>query len=72
MITRKDVGEELKKAEDIINDDKLDVIEKLKAIHKLITVAIKIVLNNRTNTMLIMDKVGAEKIVPERNKEHKA
>ena len=67
MITRKDVGVELKNAEAIINDEGANVNAKFKAIHKLITVVIKIVLNNRSNTSLIMDTVGAKRIVSERS-----
>lgn len=64
MITGKDVRSEIKKAEKIVADEKASVETKLKAIVKLLTVAIKVVVNNRTNIVRIMEHLKIPKIQP--------
>jgi len=66
MITREDINEEMATAEKIIKDPKIKVDEKIVSLFKLLTIVIKLALNVRTNTTLIMDKVGAEKITPKK------
>jgi len=69
MITGKDVRLEQKKAEDTANNPKSTVIDILRAIVKLITVAIKILLNNRLNLARIMEYFKIDKIKPEIKKD---
>jgi len=61
MISGNHVREELEKAEKLLNsikDTSLEaVIKLLKLITKLATVIIKIVINTRSNTKKIMDKL---------------
>lgn len=65
MIRSEHARQEMKEAKEIINSD-ANVNDKLKSLFKLICVAIKVGLSNRTNAKLIMDKVGADKIEPKR------
>ena len=70
MITSKDVREEIKIAEDVLKKDNRTTVEMLKVIIKLITVAIKVGLSTRTNSKLIMSKVGAEKLESRKREEN--
>ncbi len=68
MITGKDCRLEQKKAEETANNPKSTVIDILRAVVKLITVAIKILLNNRLNLARIMEHLQIDKIKPEDKK----
>ena len=64
MITGKHVREEMEATQKIIDDPKVQGPDKIKAVYKLITVVLKVVLSVRTNTKLIMDKIGAKPLPP--------
>ena len=68
MITAKDVRKEIREAGDIVNDEKATVSDKIKALYKLITVALKVELSTRLNVVRIMEKLGVEKVEPRRSK----
>lgn len=68
MITGKDCRLEQKKAEETANNPKSTVIDILRAVVKLITVAIKILLNNRLNLARIMEHLQIDKIKAEEKK----
>jgi len=58
MITSKDIKSEVENAEKIIKDPKVDVNTKIGVLFTLNTVLIKILVNVRTNTSLIMKHLG--------------
>lgn len=58
MITSKDIKSEVDNAEKIINDPKVDVNVKIGTLFVLNTVIIKLLVNIRTNTSLIMEHLG--------------
>jgi PBP1b-binding outer membrane lipoprotein LpoB len=63
MITRDDVKFEMEKAEKFMEDCK-DSFQKV--VVKLLTVILKVAMNIRTNTTLIMDKLEIKKIAPKK------
>lgn len=69
MITGKDSRIEVKKAEEIVADEKATLIAKLTAILKVISVGIKIALNNRLNIVRIMEHLKIAKIKSETQRE---
>jgi len=71
MITSEDIKKEVDETGKLINDSKADVNSKFKALWKLITVVLKVVVNTRTNTSLIMTKVGAKPIEPKKKESGK-
>lgn len=71
MITGKDVRSEVKKAEETVSNEKTTLIAKLTAILKVISVGIKIALNNRLNIVRIMEHLKIAKIKSETQKEEK-
>ncbi len=58
MITSNHVQEELKISEEIINNPNTDINKKIKVLYKLLTIGIKLGVNIRTNTKLIMEHFG--------------
>ena len=62
MITSKDIELELNQAEKIIKDPGTDVNAKINVLWKLLTVSIKVLVNIRSNSALIMKKLGVELI----------
>jgi len=68
MLTGKDARYEDKKAGEILASDK-PLGDKLKAIGKLISVTLRIALNNRVNIVKIMEKLGVDKVKPEAKRE---
>ncbi len=71
MITSKDIKTEVENAEKIIKDPKADVNSKIGVLFTLNTVMIKIMVNIRTNTSLIMKHLGIEMMKPIDKKEEK-
>ena len=69
MITSKDIKSEVENAEKIIKDPKVDVNTKIGVLFTLNTVLIKILVNVRTNTSLIMKHLGIEMMKPTDKKE---
>ena len=69
MITGKDVRTEVKKAEQIVADEKSSTANMFQAVVKLISVAIKILLNNRLNIVRIMENLKIAKITSDTQKE---
>lgn len=58
MITSKDIREEQEKANKIITDPKVDVNSKVVALFTFNNVMLKLLVNIRTNTSLIMKHLG--------------
>ena len=71
MITTKHVKEEYREAIKVMNDSGTNDNQLLKMILKLVIVLIKVALSNRTNTTMIMKKLGVELIQPKRKEEDK-
>jgi len=69
MITGKDVRTEVKKAEITVADEKIGITAKFIAVVKLLSVGIKIALNNRLNIVRIMEHLKIAKITPDTQKE---
>jgi len=68
MITGKDSRYEDKKTEEILNSD-APLADKLKAIGKLVSVVLKVALNNRLNIVRIMEHLKIAKITSDIQKE---
>ncbi len=58
MIKSNHIQNELKTAEEIINNPNTDINKKIKVLWKLLTISIKVGVNIRTNTKLIMEHFG--------------
>jgi len=71
MITSKDIKEEQEKASKIIVDPKADVNSKVIALFAFNNVMLKLLVNIRTNTSLIMKHLGIELIKNPVQKENK-
>ncbi len=71
MITGKDVRTEVKKAEQTVADEKIGITAKFIAVVKLLSVGIKIALNNRLNIVRIMEHLKIAKITPDTQKDTK-
>ena len=69
MITGKDVRTEVKKAEITVADEKIGITAKFIAVVKLLSVGIKIALNNRLNIVRIMEHLKIAKITSDIQKE---
>ena len=66
MITAKHVKEEIRDNMKVIEDVNSEVKSILKAIAKLIVVVLKVGLSNRLNTVKLMEKLGVDKVVPQK------
>jgi len=71
MIKSADVKQEVKKAQDIVNDPNATTEDKLKAIVKLQEVELKVALGTRLNVVKIMEKLEIEKVKPQVSNEKK-
>jgi len=69
MIKSNHVQDELKLAEGIINNPNSDINKKIKVLWKLLTIGIKLGINIRTNTKLIMEHFGIKFIDNKKEKE---
>ena len=70
MITRRDATKEMLEARKILQDEKVPVEKKLKAIGKLAEITLKVALDNRTNTVRVMEKLEVEKVKVRKPKEN--
>lgn len=69
MITSKHVRDEMKNTKTVVESDaKVDA--KLKAIYKLVEVAVKVGLDTRGNTVKTMEKLGVALVKPRRPKDN--
>jgi hypothetical protein len=68
MITGRDANKEDKKLAEILNSD-VSVSQKLKAIGKLLSVIMRLVLSNRTNVVRIMEHLKVPKLKSEQKNE---
>ena len=71
MITGRDAKTEMKKAQDILNDESASVAKKLKAIGKLVDIVLRVALNNRVNLVKIMEHLQVPKLKPEQRQDEK-
>lgn len=62
MITSKDIELERKNTKKVLDSDDNTIEQKLSALYKLLDVTLKVGLNVRMNTKLIMNKLGIELI----------
>ena len=65
MITGTDVKQEIKKAQDVVNNVTATVDDKLKAVVKLLEIVLKVELGTRLNVVKIMEKLEIEKVKPQ-------
>ena len=69
MITAKHVKVEMKKAKEVFANPNATTEQKLEAIFKLQTVALKLGVSNRLNVVRIMEKLEIPKVEPTRRPE---
>jgi len=62
MLSTGDLYKEIGLMEDVLKKEKLSDTELLKAILKSLVLSLKLVHNIRTNSVLVMEKMGVEKV----------